>query len=626
MIPPIPRLADRLLRMCLQFAATALMVALLPGVLHMSGHLMYVWPVTGIQLALLLRSREQGWEDSFEIAAAATGFLVLSLLQHSSLHAALLHTAVQAAELWLLLYFLGDKVRCFDDLKTRDRVSRLLIAATLIPVGAALFTLSTGWQQLSFLRVWSSIALADSLGIVVFTPALLFLFSGRLWRKDQTFHEFKAGTAASIVFLGVTIAIFSQSANPFLFMMFPPLLLVVFVLGVRGAIFASLAGTLIACWATAHGHGPIWIVPGMPLQHRISVLRILLWSIVTTALPVGSLLDERNVSEQQARKNQAIYETLIQNSEDIIILSSLDGASRFISPAVEKLTGWTSPEFLALRKLGSIHEEDRDLARQIIASLTEGKTNHTFRYRILRKEGGFTWVEAFVRGYREVEGGPVTGYVATVHDITALKQTEETWSAEKYALATQNERLAELAGRDELTGLPNRRSFNQALANEGARQNRSSDSLSLLMVDVDFFKKYNDRYGHQAGDLCLQKVAQVFRACAARAVDLPARVGGEEFAILLPQTNESGAIQVANDILEAIGTLAMPHEDSPSGAVSVSIGIASWLPFQWTESSLLIQKADRALYESKRNGRNRLTVWSSMEFQEAEEQEQRVTG
>jgi diguanylate cyclase (GGDEF)-like protein/PAS domain S-box-containing protein len=599
--------ARRLLRPAILFATTGAVMALLFGLLVPRGHLMYVWPVTGMQLALLLSSREDKRWFRLEICAAAAAFFVTGLVLHIDL---LFLAILQGVELSLLLLLLRGHVECFDDLKTRTNIMRFFLAAILVPALTAIAAPLAKLAPISALRLWSAVALADSLGIAVYTPALLFLLSGRLWRKDQTFYEFRKGMAASALFLGVTAAVFSQNVNPFLYMIFPPLILVVFVLGVRGAIFASVATTLIASWATAHGHGPLWIARGVTMDHRVLILQILLWSVVATALPVGCLLDERNVQEQQASKNQRIYETLIRNSEDMIILSGLDGISRFVSPAVEQVTGWTAAEYMALPKLGSVHDEDRDLAQAVVKSLSQGKTTHTFRYRLLHKDGGFGWVESYVRGYSDSEGGPITGYVATVHDISAQKQTEDSWSAEKHELSSQNERLAKLASRDELTGLANRRIFNQVLEREAVRQGRSHDSLSLLMIDVDSFKKFNDRYGHQAGDVCLQKVARVFKECAHRTNDLAARVGGEEFAVLLPQTDEAGALLVADAILEGIRQLRLVHEDSVTGSVSVSVGISTWQPDQSIASTQLIQQADRALYESKRTGRNRLTVWN----------------
>ena len=603
------RVYRRLLRPCLMFFLTLFLLRLLLG-LQQPQHLLYVWPLVGVQLALLLSNvGRKASEPRLEILAASGAVLVSSLAAGLPVAACLVLALKQILELTLLLWLLKGSVRCFDDLKTRNNVRRFFFAAIVVPFLTSPLMPHLALGSRSALGAWLGIALADSLGIAVFTPAILFLLAGRLWKKDQAFQRFREGSAASALFLLVTIAIFNQNTNPFLFMIFPPLILVVFVLGVRGAIFTSLSATVVGCWATAHGHGPMWLNHSATFEHRILILQIFLWTIVATSFPVGSLLDEQRASAQQALKNQGIYRTLIENSADMIILSSLDGSSRYISPAVEKVTGWT-PEEYALSQMNGVHPDDRDLARAIITSLREGKSTHTFRYRAMHKDSSFRWVEAFVHGYRDEEDGPIAGYVATLHDISALKATEETWSAERHALARQNEQLATLAGKDELTGIANRRTFNELLSAEAARQSRSADHTSLLMLDVDFFKKFNDRYGHQAGDVCLQKVARAIDECAARMGDVAARVGGEEFAVLLPFTDQAGAVQVAGSILQAIRDLRLLHEDNSTGFVSVSIGVSTWLPHQDGQSARLLQEADRSLYESKRQGRNRMTVWS----------------
>ena len=381
--------------------------------------------------------------------------------------------------------------------------------------------------------------MADSLGVTIFVPVVLLAFSGSLAHpvrlvRGQAF----AWTILLLLFI-VTAAIFSQSSNPILFLYFPPLILVIFSLGSEGAIIASVITAVVGSAATAHGSGPAWIAHGVHLDQRVLVLQLFLWSTVVTALPIGALLDERRDAEAHASENQAIYKTLINHSKDMIVLARLDGSYRFVSPAVEKVTGYTQQEYGSLPSLEWVHPEDRDLARAVLVSLADSKADQTVRYRAMHKNGNFSWFEAYLRGYVDTEDGPITGYVATVQDITALKQMEDTWFAEKHALANENAQLATLAEYDELTGIPNRRAFNRALTLEVTRQNRSADFLSLLMVDVDHFKKYNDCYGHHAGDVCLHDVAAVLKGAASRPNDLAARIGGEEFAILLPQTDHA---------------------------------------------------------------------------------------
>lgn len=158
---------------------------------------------------------------------------------------------------------------------------------------------------------------------------------------------------------------------------------------------------------------------------------------------------------------------------------------------------------------------------------------------------------------------------------------------------------------DTLTGLPNRRAFDMRLALEFGRARRQEHPLSLLVLDVDFFKRFNDRYGHPAGDAALRAVAEVLGMACSRAVDLAARMGGEEFSVLLPNTPMDGAVDIALRIERLLAAKALPHADSEAGAyLSVSIGIAT-IQAQDETAHALVDRADRALYAAKAQGRNR---------------------
>ncbi|NJL23419.1 MAG: PleD family two-component system response regulator [Leptolyngbyaceae cyanobacterium SM1_3_5] len=173
-------------------------------------------------------------------------------------------------------------------------------------------------------------------------------------------------------------------------------------------------------------------------------------------------------------------------------------------------------------------------------------------------------------------------------------------------LEAANAALAELAAIDSLTNLANRRSFDDRLDWEWQRLTRQQQPLSLILADIDFFKRYNDTYGHQAGDACLQQVAQVLRSSLKRPADLAARYGGEEFTIVLPNTNLGGAEQVAEQIREQVATLAIPHAQSDRGHVTLSLGVACLIPQPDLEPIALLQMADQALYAAKSAGRDRV--------------------
>lgn len=170
----------------------------------------------------------------------------------------------------------------------------------------------------------------------------------------------------------------------------------------------------------------------------------------------------------------------------------------------------------------------------------------------------------------------------------------------------QADAMRELSLTDTLTGVANRRSFNDTMDSEWRRCARDGVPMALIMADIDHFKDYNDTYGHQAGDLCLQQVSAALRRCAVRPPDLLARYGGEEFIILLPQETRGGAEVVAQRILDEVRALHIPHARSSAGPhVTVSLGMASVMPTEGMDPSVLIRAADALLYRAKQTGRDR---------------------
>ncbi|MFQ6372319.1 diguanylate cyclase domain-containing protein [Shewanella sp. YIC-542] len=177
-------------------------------------------------------------------------------------------------------------------------------------------------------------------------------------------------------------------------------------------------------------------------------------------------------------------------------------------------------------------------------------------------------------------------------------------------LKLQADLLTQYAYKDGLTQVLNRRSFDERLSYELQRCSRALSDFSLILIDIDFFKKYNDLYGHQQGDYCLQKIAQTLTSVCRRRSDQVARYGGEEFAMLLPDTNLQGAKAVAEATIKAVGDCQIQHSGGASSQkiVSISLGIAHIKPDQHITSEDVISMADRALYSAKLNGRNRYEV------------------
>jgi diguanylate cyclase (GGDEF)-like protein/PAS domain S-box-containing protein len=237
-------------------------------------------------------------------------------------------------------------------------------------------------------------------------------------------------------------------------------------------------------------------------------------------------------------------------------------------------------------------------------------------YRIYTSSGKFKWITSYASPDLAEDGEVYWDGVA--FDDTERKQAEEVLLDYRQTLERQvQERtmalqqamweLDRLATLDGLTQVANRRRFDSYLSQEWQRLSRSLQPLSLILCDVDYFKRYNDHYGHQAGDLCLQMIAQAMDGMVRRPADLVARYGGEEFAILLPQTDRAGAEQVAEALHRAVRLLEIPHDTSQVNQhITMSIGVATMLPLQHQLPDELIRRADQALYLAKEEGRDRI--------------------
>ncbi len=190
-----------------------------------------------------------------------------------------------------------------------------------------------------------------------------------------------------------------------------------------------------------------------------------------------------------------------------------------------------------------------------------------------------------------------------------VEQQSEIIAARTAELERANQELMQLSITDSLTQLANRRHFDAVLSQEWLSAIREKNSLAMILADVDFFKRYNDEYGHHAGDLCLQQVAQLIQQAVHRPRDLVARYGGEEFVVVLPSTDATGAALIAENIRQALYAAQIPHQASLiKPYLTLSFGIAAMLPVPQNSPLVLFNAADQALYQAKQQGRNQIVV------------------
>jgi len=311
---------------------------------------------------------------------------------------------------------------------------------------------------------------------------------------------------------------------------------------------------------------------------------------------VRELLQGRRMAAALVAK-EADFRLLAEQSSDMVTRIGLNEIILYVSPSCERVVGWSADKLLGTPALAGVHAEDRPRVERTVAALKGAELEEArIIYRTRHRDKGDIWIESALHVTHASDTGAIDGVVAISRDMTEQKDLQD--------------KLAALAISDGLTGLSNRRHFDERLADEWARARRDGTALSLLLIDVDHFKKFNDLYGHQAGDRCLRTVATALAAQAQRPAAMAARYGGEEFALLLPSTDAAGCAEVGERVRAALHEQAMPHSGNPpSRIVTVSLGAATLVPSQAVaDPALLLAAADRALYCAKESGRDRLAT------------------
>jgi diguanylate cyclase (GGDEF)-like protein/PAS domain S-box-containing protein len=301
-------------------------------------------------------------------------------------------------------------------------------------------------------------------------------------------------------------------------------------------------------------------------------------------------------------QDDAVYRTLIESTH--AIPWKIEWTSQtfsYIGPQIEKVLGWPPESWVSIKEwVERIHPEDRQRVVEFCVAQSQAGVDHEADYRALHRDGGYVWIRDVVHVVRRPDGSP-EALVGFMFDISERKRTEEK------LLALQKE-LEDLSFRDGLTGLANRRRFDAVFSVEWESARRTKQPLSLLLVDIDHFKQYNDRHGHVRGDQCLKRVAEILQVAACRPRDFVARYGGEEFVLVLPETDESGALSVAERCQEELAAAEVTHGNSSvSELVTISIGTGTVVPVDEAQLAFL-ECVDQRLYRAKEHGRNSLVA------------------
>ena len=296
-----------------------------------------------------------------------------------------------------------------------------------------------------------------------------------------------------------------------------------------------------------------------------------------------------------------VYRTLLESTK--AIPWRIDWATMrftYIGPQIEELLGWTPASWLTVNDWAErIHLDDRQKTVDYCVAQSQQGVDHEADYRALTRDGEQVWIRDVVHVVRKPDGS-VDSLVGFMFDITARKRAED-------KIMQMQRELEVLSYRDSLTGVANRRMFDAMYPVEWAKARATREPLSLVVIDIDYFKQYNDHYGHMQGDECLRQVAEAMEAGASRSRDLCARMGGEEFVLLLPATDREAAHNVAERCRKLLAQKEIPHARSDAGRLmTISLGVGTIVPGSGDDPDVFLDSVDRRLYQAKAAGRDRI--------------------
>lgn len=321
---------------------------------------------------------------------------------------------------------------------------------------------------------------------------------------------------------------------------------------------------------------------------------------------VISDITDRVRADEALRRREQEFRALAERALDVVARVDRDLRIRYVNPAIQTISERPLASFLnkTIFELEFPPDVQSQWAENLKAVFTTGEDRRFTSIYPVGDDKKRVFDTRLVPEF--TPAGEVESIVSVTREITRLHEAEDQIRRNVKQLESVNKLLEEQTRTDSLTGLANRRHLFNYIDSEWRREGRHDRPISLIVADIDFFKAYNDHYGHLAGDDCLRSVANTLSGQVHRPGDLLARYGGEEFVVVLPETPLSGALELAEAMREAVGDLQIQHAQSPIGPhVTISLGVAELLP-RGHKSDDLFMLADAALYQAKERGRNRV--------------------
>ncbi len=560
-----------------------------------AGGVTILWPTNGLLMGILLCNPKRHWPIYLTVGGIIDLFLNLSL--GSPVYIALYLGTCNLLEATIGALLLYTVIAAKPDLTQRRQLIAFLgygvLLAPLMASFAASFALNGYFTSPTFHNFERWFA-GDALGIATVTPLYLAFH-----RKDRFGARSWPEIIGLFVLLGaVTFGVFWQTRYPLLFLVFPILLWLGLRLRLEGSALGLLVVSNLGGFLASSGHGPTSLIHTDSLRERDLVFQLFILVGMLLLYLVEVRLSESERLRASVEGSERRFRLLAEASSDIIFRCDLYGRRIYVSPSAKDVLGWSADQMLAGTFEDIIHPDERATLAQMLETFRREKISpprSEFRYR--KADGSYVWLELNLNMLYDDHGEPA-GYVDIARDISRRKLEEANFQR---SLATAEQQ----ASSDPLTGIANRRHFDQIIEREWLRAARDQTNLSVLLLDVDHFKLYNDVNGHLTGDQCLRQVVAAIGPVVSRPADLLARYGGEEFVVVLPNTDAAGARQMAEWIRQAVEVSRLPHAgNAPHGVLTLSIGCATMTPHPKITHLQLLEAADQALYRAKSSGRN----------------------
>lgn len=554
-----------------------------------------IWYANGILLSYLLLASTRRWA-AFLVSGFAAQFLAGALCG-LSWRLNLLLTTLNVLEVLLAKILLHRRTASLPHFTDPAYLVRFVGFGVLAaPIAAGFGAAAAGilWPEIKAGSLFQWVT-SDALGNAIATPLCVAILRGRFKNAFQIGNKW----AYLIVLAAVTVGAHTRTGTPLMFVIYPLLALILLQLGMGWAATAIVFVAGVSGWCTFHHLGPLAYLGGMGILEPSLLLQFFIASGVFMLYSFSMVMEREAATKRRLEEIASLHALVSENSRDAIIVTDLVGHRCYGSAAASTITGWKPEDLMTAKGIELIHPDDRARAEGILRDINSSTDGAMIECRVRKEDGAYIWVEASLRIIKGDHYGKPARVLNIVRDISARKEAEQ-------KLQVAYEAVEALAVTDALTGLANRRHFDQYLATEWRRSARDRQPLSLIMMDVDQFKHFNDTYGHVRGDGCLKQIAEACMDVVSRPGDLVARFGGEEFAVILPNTENAGAVKVAQEICDGVRFRGLQHSGTGLGVVTISLGCATLIPRFGKHTHDLIESADRALYRAKACGRNQV--------------------